>query len=50
MFIFGVRTPDLVASTSHGYIQKLKKRLAWVYKAAHAVSEKECECSKRKYN
>ena len=44
---FSVRTPDIVASTSHGYIQKLQKRLNWTYKTAHEVSKKESECSKR---
>ena len=29
---FGVRTPGIVASTSHGYIQKLHKILDWAYK------------------
>ena len=29
---FGVRTPDIVASTSQGYIQKLQKRLDGAYK------------------
>ena len=28
---FGVRTLDIVASTSHGYIQKLQRRLDWQY-------------------
>ena len=37
---FGVRTPDMVASTSHGYIQKLHKRLDWAYITAHEVSKK----------
>ena len=47
---FGVRTPDIVASTSNGYIQKLQKRLDWAYKTAHEVSKKESECSKRRYD
>ena len=28
---FGVGTPDIVASTLHGYIQKLQRRLDWAY-------------------
>ena len=47
---FGVRTPDIVAPTSHGYIQKLQKRLNWAYKTAHDVNKKESEHSKRKYD
>ena len=43
---FGVRTPDIVVSTSHGYIQKLQKRLEWAYKTADEVSKKKSECSK----
>ena len=29
---FGVRTLDIVASTSNGYIQNLEKRIDWAYK------------------
>ena len=47
---FGVRTPDIVPSTSHSYIQKLQKRLDWAYKSAQDISKKESECSKRRYN
>ena len=47
---FGVRTPDIVASTSCGYIQKLQKRLNWAYKTAHEVRKKESEHSKRSYD
>ena len=36
---FGVRTPDIIASTSLGYIQKLHRRLDWAYKTAHEVSK-----------
>ena len=46
---FIIRTPDMVASTSHGYIQKLQKRLDCVYKTAYKVSKKETECSKNWY-
>ena len=47
---FGVRTPDIVASTSHGYIQKLQGRLDWAYKTANEVNKKELECSKKRYD
>ena len=36
---FGVRMPEIVASTSHSYIQKLQKRLEWAYKTALGVSK-----------
>ena len=35
---FGLRMPDIVASTSHNYIQELQKRLKWAYKSDHEVS------------
>ena len=41
---FGVRTWDIVASTSHSFIQKLQKRLEWAYKSAEEISKKESEC------
>ena len=44
---FGVQTPDIVAPISHGYIQKLQKRLEWAYKTADEVSKKESEHSKK---
>ena len=47
---FGVRTPDSVASTSHGYIQKLWRRLYWGYKTANEVNKKESEHSKKQYD
>ena len=47
---FGVRTPDIVASTSHGYIQKLQRRLDWAYKTANEVDKKESECSMKLYD
>ena len=34
---FGILTPDIVASTSHGYIQKLQKRLEWAYKTTDKI-------------
>ena len=48
--MFGVQTPDIVASTSHSDIQKLQKRLEWAYKTADEISKKESECSKKQYN
>ena len=47
---FGVRTPDIVASTSHGYIKKLQRRLDWAYKTANEVIKKESESSKKWYD
>ena len=47
---FGVRTPDIIASTSHGYIQKLQRRLDWAYKTAYKVSKREAEHSKKQYD
>ena len=47
---FGVRTPDIVASTSQEYIQKLQKSLKWAYKIAQETSKKELEHSKRRYD
>ena len=43
---FGVRVPDIIASTSHGYIQKLQGRLDWTYKAG----KREAEHSKKWYD
>ena len=47
---FGVRTPDIVALTSSGPIQKPQKKLDWAYKTALNISKKESEHSKRGYN
>ena len=47
---FGVRTPDIISSTSHSYIQMLQKKIEWGYKSAQEISKKVSECSKRKYN
>ena len=44
---FGVRTPDIIASTSHGYIQEFKRRLECTYKTANVINQKESECSKK---
>ena len=47
---FGAQTPDILASTSHSYIQKLQRRLKWAYKTADEVSKKELEHSKKQYD
>ena len=47
---FGVRTPDIVASTSHGYIKKLQRRLDWAYKTASEVNKRESKNSKKQYD
>ena len=38
---FGVRTPDLIATSTQNYVEKLEKRLAWAFKKAQEVNEKE---------
>ena len=38
---FGVRTPDLVATSTKNYVEKLRRRLAWAFKKAQEVNEKE---------
>ena len=45
---FGVRTPDIVSSTSHSYIQKVQKRLQWAYKSAQEICKKEYRMFKKK--
>ena len=47
---FGLQTPDIVATTAHGYIHKTQKRLEWAYKTADKASKKELECSKKRYD
>ena len=44
---FGVRTPDLVATSTKNYVEKLQKRLAWAYKKAQEVNHKENKRNKR---
>ena len=48
--LFGVRTPDIVASNSHDYIHKLQKRLGWVYTTTNDVNKKESEHSRKWYD
>ena len=36
-----------MASTSHGYIQELQRRLDGAYKTAHEVNKREAEHSKK---
>ena len=38
---FGVRTSDLIATSTQNYVEKLEKRLAWAFKKAQQVSEQE---------
>ena len=47
---FGVRTPDLIATSTQNYVEKLKKRLAWAFKKAQEVNEKEKKRNKRNYD
>ena len=44
---FGVRTPDLVATSTKNYVEKLQKRLAWAYKKGQEVNHKENKRNKR---
>ena len=47
---FGVRTPDLVATSTKNYVEKLRRRLAWAFKKAQEVNEKERKRNKRNYD
>ena len=47
---FGAQTPDIVASTSCCYIQKLQRRLEWAYKIANEISKKESQHSEKQYD
>ena len=47
---FGVRTPDLAETTTHKYVQKLKKRFQWAYQRAKEVNDKEIKRHKRRYD
>ena len=47
---FGVRTPDLVVTSTKNYVEKLQKRLAWAYKKAQEVNHKENKRNKRIYD
>ena len=38
---FGVRKPDLIATSTQNYVEKLEKRLTWAFKKAQEVNEKE---------
>ena len=46
---FGVRTPDLVATSTRNYMEKLQKRLAWVYKKAQEENSRESSRNKKNY-
>ena len=48
--VFGVRTPDLVVTSTKNYVEKLQKRLAWAFKKAQEVSQKEKKRNKRNYD
>ena len=47
---FGVRTPDLTASTTSNYVEKLCERWELAYKTAQKVNQEECEYSKKQYD
>ena len=38
---FGVRTPDLIATSTQNYVEKLEKRLAWAFKKDQQVNEQQ---------
>ena len=44
---FGVRTPDLTATSTQSYVEKLEKRLAWAFKKAQQVNDQEKKRNKR---
>ena len=44
---FGVRTPDLIATSTQNYVEKLEKRLAWAFKKAQQINEQEKIKNKR---
>ena len=47
---FGVRTPDLVATSTTSYVKKLQKRLAWAFKKVQEVNYKENKRNKKNYD
>ena len=47
---FGVRTPDLIVTSTKSYVEKLQKRLAWVFRKAQEVNEKENKRNKENYD
>ena len=47
---FGVRTPDLIATSTKNYVEKLQKRLAWAYRKAHEVNHREKTRNKKIYD
>ena len=46
---FGVRTPDLVATSTKNDVEKLQRRLAWAYRKAHEVNQREKTRNKKIY-
>ena len=47
---FGVKTPDLIATSTQNYVEKLEKRLPWAFKKAQQVNEQEKKRNKRSYD
>ena len=47
---FGVRTPDLIATSTKNYVEKLQKRLAWAYRKAQEVNHREKTRNKKIYD
>ena len=37
---FGIRTPDLIATSTKSYVEKLQKRLAWAFRKTKEVTKK----------
>ena len=47
---FGVRTPDLITTSTKDYVEKLQKTLAWAYRKAHEVNHREKTRNKKIYD
>ena len=47
---FGVKIPDLVATSTRNYVEKLWRRLAWAFKKAQEINLKERKRNKWNYN
>ena len=47
---FGVRTPNLIATSTKSYVEKLQQRLAWAFRKAQEVNEKENKRNKKNYD
>ena len=48
--VFGVQTPNILASTTQLYVQILQNKFQWAYKTAQEISKEECDRSKRHFD